>query len=357
MRELQRLPTPPALRHKTGMIPAFLGLEGPTLTSRERDLFRAANPAGYILFRRNIETPDQLRALTDSLRTLSGNSRLPILIDQEGGRVARLRPPHWPEYPAPCAFAAIWNKAPITAMAAARANAQSLGLLLAGLGISVDCLPLLDVEAPGMHDVIGDRSYGPDPVTVASLGRATLDGLQAGGCVGVVKHIPGHGRATADSHLDLPIVTASAEELETDLIPFRRLADAPMAMTAHVIYTAWDSERCASLSPTIIATIIRQSIGFDNLLMSDDLCMQALSQQPGGNHMGSRATGVIAAGCDIALHCSGDFAEMEAVAAALPPISETALARLTRAMDWAGTPAGTADALAARRDALTTAAL
>ena len=338
------------------MIPAFFGLAGTALSADERALFRASAPAGYILFKRNIETPEQVLALTDELRALSGNARLPILIDQEGGRVARLRPPHWPEFPPPQVFGEAWAKAPLTAMAAARANAQSLGVMLSSLGVSVDCLPLLDVKTEGMHDVIGDRSYGTDPHMVASLGRATLDGLKAGGCVGVVKHIPGHGRGTLDSHLALPTVTATAEELETDLIPFRRLADAPMAMTAHILYTAWDTELCASLSPTIITDIIRGSIGFDNLLMSDDLGMHALGTQPGGNSMAGRAKGVLGAGCDIALHCGGDFTEMAEVAAALSPITPAALARLERAMAWALPAEGEVLALAEKRDALLAAA-
>lgn len=338
------------------MIPAFFGLAGLELTADERALFTACAPAGYILFKRNIDTPAQVKALTAALRDLAGNPRLPILIDQEGGRVARLRPPHWPEYPPPVVFGEAWDRAPLTAMAAARANAQSLGLMLAELGITVDCLPLLDVKAEGMHEVIGDRSYGADPAMVASLGRATLDGLKAGGCVGVVKHIPGHGRATLDSHLALPTVTASADALERDLIPFRRLADAPMAMTAHILYTAWDETLCASLSPTIINSIIRGSIGFDNLLMSDDLGMHALGLQPGGNSMAGRARGVIDAGCDIALHCSGDFAEMREIAEALAPIRADARTRLERAMAWAAPPHGDMTELAGRRDALLAAA-
>lgn len=339
------------------MIAVFFGLEGPHLTPREAALFAACRPAGYILFRRNVETPDQVRTLTSALGDLDPDNRpLPILIDQEGGRVARLRPPHWPPHPAPATFTAAWDRAPLTAMAAARANAQSLGLMLTDLGITVDCLPLLDVAAPGMHDVIGDRSFGADPLAVASLGRATLDGLKAGGCVGVVKHVPGHGRATLDSHLDLPVVMAGVEALETDLVPFRRLADAPMAMTAHVLYPAWDPDLCASLSPTIIRDVIRGSIGFDNLLMSDDLCMQALGRQPGGNSMAGRALGVIRAGCDIALHCSGDFAEMAEIADALGPIEAAAAARLARAMAWPMPPAGTVDGLARTRDDLLQAA-
>ncbi|MFN3371824.1 MAG: beta-N-acetylhexosaminidase [Sphingomonadaceae bacterium] len=339
------------------MIPVFFGLAGSSLTDAERRFFRSAEPAGYILFRRNIETPAQVRALTDSLRDLAGNPRVPILIDQEGGRVARLQPPEWPAFPPPAVFGAAYARAPITAMAAARANAEALGAMLSGLGISVDCLPLLDVAHPGMHAVIGDRSYGADPLMVAALGRATLDGLKTGGCVGVVKHIPGHGRATLDSHLDLPVVTASAEELATDLLPFRRLADAPMAMTAHILYPAWDSALCASLSPAIIAGIIRRDIGFQGLLMSDDLGMQALGLQPGCDTMGGRAAGVLAAGCDIALHCSGDRAEMESIAAAVGPIGPEAAERLARAMGWAAAASDTpVEALAERRDSLLAAA-
>lgn len=339
------------------MIPVFFGLSGPALTEAERRFFRATSPAGYILFRRNVETPAQLRALTDSLRDLAGDARLPILIDQEGGRVARLQPPGWPAFPPPAVFGDAWARAPVTAMAAARANAQALGALLSGLGITVNCLPLLDVAHPAMHAVIGDRSYGADPLMVAALGRATLDGLKAGGCVGVVKHIPGHGRATLDSHLDLPVVAAPAGDLATDLFPFRRLADAPMAMTAHILYPAWDETLCASLSPAIIGGVIRRDIGFGNLLMSDDLGMQALGRQPGANDMGARAAGVLAAGCDIALHCSGDSAEMAAIAAAVGPIGPAAAERLARAMAWAATPGeDTVEALAARRDALLAAA-
>ncbi len=338
------------------MIPVFFGLEGPALTPREQALFTACKPAGYILFKRNIVDPSQVRALTASLKALARTERVAILIDQEGGRVARLQPPHWPSFPPGQLFGEAYAKAPLTAMAAARANARAIALTLADLGITVDCLPLLDVAAEGMHAVIGDRAFGEDPLLVAALGRATLDGLQAGGVVGVVKHIPGHGRATLDSHLALPVVSAPAEQLEADLAPFARLSDAPMAMTAHIIYTAWDEDRCATLSPFVIAEIIRKRCGFDGLLMSDDLGMQALTHQPGGNSMAGRATGVIAAGCDIALHCSGDYAEMAAIADAMAPISERALARLEAAMAWADTPTGDAQGFAEKRDALLAAA-
>lgn len=340
------------------MLPVFFGLAGLALSAAEAAFFRAARPAGHILFRRNVADAAQVRALTDSLRAIAGDPRLPILIDQEGGRVQRLGPPVWPAYPPAQVFGDLWDKAPLTAMAAARSNAQSLGALLAGLGISVDCLPLVDVRAEGMHDVIGDRSFGRDPAMVAALGRATLDGLRAGGTVGIIKHIPGHGRAQADSHKELPTVNASAAELARDLVPFRALADAPMAMTAHIRYPAWDPELCASQSPTIIRDIIRGECAFTNLLLSDDLGMEALATQPGGDHIAGRARAVLAAGCDIALHCSGDLGEMQAIAAAVPAITAEAAARLQRAMAWAAAPggdagaAGDALALAAARDAL-----
>ena len=321
------------------MQPTFLGLEGLTLTDAERGLFREANPAGYILFKRNIDTPDQVRALTASLTDLAGRA-LPILIDQEGGRVARLRPPHWPEYPAAERFDQLYEKAPVTAMEAARLNALALAAMLRDLGITVDCLPLLDVRDPQGHDIIGDRSYGAEPMKVAALGRMTLDGLRQGGVCGVVKHIPGHGRAAADSHLELPVVTASRAELERDFEPFRSLNWAPMAMTAHVTYTALDPHRCATLSPIVI-DLIRTDIGFQNLLMSDDLGMKALGQPSAGGYppgstaledFGARACASLAAGCDIALHCSGDFAEMQAICAAVPEISAAAVSRLDAAM-------------------------
>jgi beta-N-acetylhexosaminidase len=335
------------------MIPVFFGLAGPALSASERALFSACQPAGYILFTRNIASADQVRALTDDLRGIAGNPRLPILIDQEGGRVARLRGAGWPAFPPGAAFGALWDTAPISAMAAARHNGIALGRLLADLGITVNCLPLLDVTVPGAHDVIGDRAYGSDPLRVASIGRATLDGLHAGGCVAVVKHIPGHGRALVDSHHALPRVIASAAELETDLAPFIRLRDAPMAMTAHVIYQAWDAQTCATLSPTIIHDIIRGRIGFDGLLMSDALEMAALAGQPGGNSMAGRALASIDAGCDIALHCLADFAEMADIAEAMPEIAPAAAARLARAMAWpAAVPAALPADPACERDRL-----
>ena len=306
---------------------AIYGLEGFELLPAERDFFRDADPAGYIVFKRNCETPDQLRRLTDVLRSIHGREELPILIDQEGGRVARMKPPEWPAFPAGEAFANLYLAAPSSAIEAARSNARALALMLKSVGINVDCLPLLDVRQPGASDIIGDRALGDNPMQVAALGRAVLDGLASAGVVGVVKHIPGHGRALVDSHKELPVVTASAEELDIDLAPFERLAKAPMGMMAHVVYTAWDPDHPSSMSETVIRDIVRGRIGFGGLLMSDDLGMEALQ-----GDMGSRAAGVVAAGCDLALHCSGKMDEMVAVAAAVPPLSPEGVERLDRAM-------------------------
>ena len=250
------------------MTPLFLGLAGPVLTPDERAFFAEVVPAGYILFRRNCIDRPQMRALTDDLRALAGRPDLPILIDQEGGRVARMAPPEWPAFPKAEAFDRLYDVAPMSAIEAARANAQAIAVMLAEVGVTVDCLPLLDVRDPAGHDIIGDRAFGAEPMRVSALGRATIEGLREGGVVGVVKHIPGHGRAQADSHVELPVVTADAAALERDLEPFIRLAGAPMAMTAHVVYSAWDAAECASLSATVIGEIIRGRIGFDGLLMS-----------------------------------------------------------------------------------------
>jgi beta-N-acetylhexosaminidase len=306
---------------------AIYGLAGPALTAEERDFFKDADPAGYILFRRNCVDPAQLRALTDDLRTLSGRSDLPILIDQEGGRVARMRPPEWPQFPPGWAFAELYEKAPVSAIEAARSNARALGLMLRQAGINVDCLPMLDVRSTGAHDIVGDRALGAEPMQVTALGRAVLDGLASAGVVGVIKHLPGHGRALCDSHVDLPIVEASEEELARDLEPFERLNWAPMGMTAHVVYTTWDKDLPASLSRKVISDIIRGRIGFDGWLMSDDIGMEALTGGPG-----ERAAGVVAAGCDVALHCSGKMDEMIAVARAVPEMGEESEERLRQAM-------------------------
>ena len=306
---------------------AIYGLAGPQLTETERSFFREAAPAGYILFKRNCCSVEQLRELTDDLRALSGRPDVSILIDQEGGRVARMQPPAWPAFPRAGDFATLYQAAPSSAIEAARVNARALALMLRSAGINVNCLPLLDVRQPGASDIIGDRALGDNPMQVAALGRAVLDGMASAGVVGVAKHMPGHGRALVDSHKELPVVTASDEELAIALEPFERLRWAPMGMVAHVVYTAWDPDLPASLSPTVIGQVIRERIGFDGLLMTDDLGMQALS-----GDFGARTVAAIAAGCDIALHCSGDMAEMEAVAGAVPALSVAGEARLARAM-------------------------
>jgi beta-N-acetylhexosaminidase len=306
---------------------AIYGLEGAELKPDERGFFREADPAAFILFRRNCETPEQLLRLTDSLRDLSGRADLPVLIDQEGGRVARMRPPEWPAFPAGEAFARLYDAAPSSAIEAVRSNARAVALMLRSCGINVDAIPMLDVRQEGASDIIGDRALGSEPMQVAALGRAVLDGLASAGVVGIIKHMPGHGRALVDSHKELPVVTADAEELDSDLEPFERLSSAPMGMTAHVVYTAWDPDLPASLSPTVIGDIIRGRIGFNGWLMSDDIGMEALA-----GDFASRAAGVVAAGCDAALHCSGKMDEMVAVAGAVPPMSDEGEARLARAM-------------------------
>ena len=306
---------------------AIYGPEGLELTSDERSFFFDADPAGFILFKRNCETPEQVLRLTDSLREISGRPDVPILIDQEGGRVARMRPPVWPAFPPAERFAQLYQAAPSSAIEAARANARAIALTLRACAVNVNALPLLDVRQEGASDIIGDRALGSEPMQVAALGRAVLDGMASAGVVGIIKHIPGHGRALVDSHKELPVVMASAEELEMDLEPFERLASAPMGMTAHVVYEAWDPDHPASLSPTVIGDIIRGRIGFNGWLMSDDLGMEALQ-----GDFGDRAAGVIAAGCDVALHCSGKMDEMIAVANAVPAMSPEGDARLARAM-------------------------
>src|SRR5256885_5053348 len=230
-------------------ISAPAGLE---LSKDEQRFFRDVDPAAFILFKRNCGDPTQLLGLTDSLRDLSGRGDLPILIDQEGGRVARMKPPEWPAFPAAERFANLYRAAPSSAIEAVRSNARALALMLRSCGINVNCLPLLDVRQEGATDIIGDRALGSEPMQVAALGRVVLDGMASAGVVGVIKHIPGHGRALVDSHKELPVLTATSEELEIDLEPFERLASAPMGMTAHVVYTVWDPDRPASMSPTVI---------------------------------------------------------------------------------------------------------
>ena len=331
------------------MLPAIIGLSSETLTVDERAFIEEVRPAGFILFSRNCRSRDQLRRLTDGLKELTGRGDLPILIDQEGGRVARLNAPEWPAFPAAWRFAELYRKAPISAIEAARVNAQALAIVLADAGVNVDCAPVLDVRQAGADEVIGDRALGDEPMQVAALGRAWLEGLEAGGVCGVVKHMPGHGRAAVDSHSELPVVDADEQALAVDLAPFRALHDAPMGMVAHILYPAWDPDRCASRSPLIVEEVIRRRIGFDGLLMSDDIAMAALS-----GPLGERAAAVIAAGCDLVLHCSGRLAESVEVADALGPMPDAAVERLDRAMTRiSGMVSGVAyETLAAKRDSL-----
>ena len=331
------------------MTAAIFGLSGPVMTADEAAFFRDANPAGYIIFKRNVVDRDQLRALTDSVRALHGRGNVPILIDQEGGRVQRMGPPEWPAFPAGAAFDALYDVAPMSAIEAARVNAKAIALTLAQVGINVDCAPLLDVRVPETHPAIGDRALGSDPMRVAALGRAVLDGFREGGVVGVIKHMPGQGRAVVDSHHDLPVVTADDAALESDLSAFRRLNSAPMGMTGHIIFEAWDKERCATMSPTIINNVIRGRIGFDGLLMSDDLDMNALK-----GDVSDRAANCITAGCDLALNCWGRMDEMIAIAGRVGAMTARAQERLTAAMATIGSAPDTSEiaALIAKRDAL-----
>ena len=289
----------------------ILGCSGPTLTKAERAFFTDLKPWGFILFKRNIETPEQVSRLTAALRETVARPDAPILIDQEGGRVQRLGPPHWHRYPPGRAYGALAGNDPLLRREITRLGARLMAHDLAALGINVDCVPVLDVPDPSGHEIIGDRAYGDTPDEVALLGRAAAEGLIAGGVLPIIKHIPGHGRAMADSHLELPVVDASWDDLDArDFAPFKALSDMPMAMTAHVIYSAVDCKRPATTSKKVMRRVIRQAMGFDGLVMSDDLSMKALD----GNFR-DRAEDSLKAGCDVVLHCNGDMAEMKAVAA------------------------------------------
>lgn len=303
---------------------AILGCAGTTLTAEEVAFFRSEKPWGFILFKRNIADPNQVRALTAALRETVGRPDAPILIDQEGGRVARLQPPHWKTYPPGRAYGALVANDPLVAREITRLGARLIAHDLLSLGINVDCVPVLDVPDPQGHEIIGDRAYGDTPEQVATLGRAAAEGLLAGGVLPIIKHIPGHGRAMADSHLELPVVKAKLAELEArDFAPFRVLSDMPMAMTAHVVYTAIDRNRPATTSRKAIKKIIRESLGFDGLLMSDDLSMKALS-----GDFRQRAKDSLSAGCDVVLHCNGDMAEMKAVMSGVGRLSSQAKRRV-----------------------------
>ncbi len=331
------------------MKPVIFGLSGAALTADERRFFREAAPAGFILFKRNVEARDQLYALTNELRGLCGRADVPILIDQEGGRVARMGPPEWPAFPAGPAFDALYEKAPMSAIEAARANAHAIALMLAEVGVNVNCMPLLDVAQADTTEAIACRAYGHEPLRVAAMGRAVIEGLRRGGVVGVVKHMPGHGRAIVDTHHHLPTVTASDADLEIDLAPFRALSDAPMGMTSHIVFDAWDSDRPATISPTVIHDIIRGRIGFDGLLMTDDIDMKALS-----GTAGEKAAGALAAGCDLVLDCWARMDEMVEIAGRIGDISVGSRLRLDRAMATVAgvAPAGDIAELQAKRDLL-----
>jgi beta-N-acetylhexosaminidase len=296
----------------------LFGCAGLEPSAEERRFFAAADPLGFILFKRNCADPAQVARLVAFLREIVGRADAPVLIDQEGGRVQRLAPPHWPSYPAPARLAR-------RGAAAVRLGARLIADDLAPLGISVDCHPLLDLGLPGADPVIGDRAWSDDPAEVARLGRAACEGLLAGGVLPVVKHIPGHGRATVDSHRDLPRVTVPRPVLEaSDFAPFRALADMPWAMTAHVVYEAIDPARPATLSPIVIEEIVRGHIGFDGVLVSDDLSMGALQ-----GDLGERARAALAAGCDLVLHCNAHMREMSEIANRAGRVSEATRRRLS----------------------------
>jgi beta-N-acetylhexosaminidase len=307
---------------------AFItGIAGSVLTDQERAFLREAEPWGVILFRRNATSPELLRKLIEDLRAALSRAA-PILIDQEGGRVQRLGPPHWAIYPPGAAYGAVYDRDREKGIAAARLGARLIAADLGALGIDVDCLPIADVPAAGADPVIGDRAYGREPAKVAQIARAMAEGLAEGGILPVLKHIPGHGRATTDSHQKLPVVNADLPTLETtDFAAFRPLAALPLAMTAHVVFTAIDPIAPATISPTIVRDVIRDSIGFKGLLMSDDISMGALA-----GSIGDRTRAALAAGCDMVLHCNGEMSEMVAVAADAPALTGEAARRAAAAL-------------------------
>ena len=307
---------------------AFItGLSGTALTPQEREFLREAQPWGGIIFKRNIDTPDQVRRLVDAFRDAVGRDA-PVLVDQEGGRVQRLGPPHWPAYPAGAVYRRLYERDAATGLAAAHLGARLIASDLRALGIDVDCLPLADVPVPGADAVIGDRAYGETPEQVAAIAGAVAAGLLEGGALPVLKHLPGHGRATADSHQRLPVVDTDQATLEaTDFAAFRPLAGLPLGMTAHVVFSAYDPLAPATTSVTMVRQVIRGSIGFRGLLMSDDVSMGALS-----GSIAERTRASLAAGCDLVLHCNGQLEEMRAVAAEAPPLQGAAAARAEAAL-------------------------
>ncbi|WP_315711704.1 MULTISPECIES: beta-N-acetylhexosaminidase [unclassified Bradyrhizobium] len=316
---------------------AFItGISGPDLTDAERAFIGESRPWGFILFKRNVQSPAQVTALVEELRACVGRADAPVLIDQEGGRVQRLGPPHWPAYPAGVVFDRLYDLDSAAGRRAAWLSARLIAADLVALGITVDCLPLADVPVAGADAVIGDRAYGTTPEKVAAIARAVTEGLEQGGVLPVLKHIPGHGRATADTHFRLPTVDAPEAELDaTDFAAFRLLADLPMAMTAHVVFSAIDAAHPATTSATMIERVIRKRIGFQGLLMSDDVSMNALA-----GSIAERTRAIVAAGCDMVLHCNGKLDEMQAVAAETPELEGQALIRADRALAARKAPTG-----------------
>ena len=325
---------------------AFItGVSGLELSAPEREFIRGTRPWGFILFKRNVEAPAQVSALVEELRSCLGDADAPVLIDQEGGRVARLGPPHWPVYPPGAAFGALYDLDKTLGQQAARLGARLIAADLIDLGITVDCLPLADVPVGGADAVIGNRAYGTEPAKVAAIARAVTEGLEQGGVLPVLKHIPGHGRATADSHFGLPTVDTTEEELQrTDFAAFQPLADLPMAMTAHVVFSALDPAQPATTSATIIQQVIRGGIGFQGLLMSDDVSMNALA-----GSIAERTRAIVNAGCDMVLHCNGKLEEMRDVAGETPELAGEALERARRALASRRAP-GPFDRQAARAE-------
>jgi beta-N-acetylhexosaminidase len=308
---------------------AFItGVSGLTLTADEQAFLRDAEPFGLIMFKRNVADPAQVRRLADAFRAAVGGDAAPVLVDQEGGRVQRLGPPHWPSYPPGAAYGRLYDQDRDVGLAAAQLGGRLIAADVAAVGIDVDCLPLADLPVEGADAVIGDRAYGTVPDKVAAIAAAIARGLADGGVLPVLKHIPGHGRATADSHQRLPVVDTDRATLEaSDFAAFRPLAGLPLAMTAHVVFSAIDPVTPATTSVTIVREVIRDSIGFQGLLMSDDISMGALS-----GTLAERARAAIAAGCDVVLHCTGDLAEMRAVAAEVPRLGGEAARRAAAAL-------------------------
>lgn len=334
------MPDPAPIEPQVPLPRAFItGCAGYRLSAEEVSFFKQNRPFGLILFARNCRDPEQVRQLTSAFRDAAGRADAPVLIDQEGGRVQRLRPPHWLDLPPAGAIGRIYEQSQVLGREAAACLGRILAAELAGVGINVDCMPLLDIPAPGGHEIIGDRAFSTDADIIIDAAHHFIDGLVSGGCLPVIKHIPGHGRAGCDSHKALPVVDTAESELEmSDFKPFTALKSAPFAMTAHVVYSAIDADFPATTSSKVIRHIIRGKLGFSGLLMSDDLSMQALE---GSIHQ--RAAACFAAGCDLALHCNGELPEMIQVAAAAPELGESRLALYAEALKQCGSSSSPED--------------